>query len=171
MNADHSKLMVDANLFRQVMRHFATGVMVLTVRDGEGMHAVTVNALTSVSLNPLLMLVCIEKNAYSHRLVHLNRAFVLNILSDAQRELGERFAFDRAARSHPADFVKGDIGQTGALIFHESLGFLECRVTDEYPGGDHTIFLAEVIAAEAKEPGTGPLIYFESKWLGLDGVR
>ena len=163
--------MVDVNLFKQVMRHFATGVMVLTVRDGEGMHAVTVNGLTSVSLNPLLMLVCIEKNAHSHHLVHATKTFALNILSDAQRELGERFAFDRAARSHPTDFVKGHLGQTGALIFDESLGFLECRVTDEYPGGDHTIFLAEVIAAEAKETGTGPLIYFESKWLSLDGVK
>ncbi len=162
--------MVDVNQFKQVMRHFATGVMVLTVRDGEGMHAVTVNGLTSVSLNPLLMLVCIEKNAHSHHLLHSTRAFALNILSDAQRELGERFAFDRAARSRPSDFVKGYLGETGSLIFYDSLGFLECRVTDEYPGGDHTIFLAEVINAEAKEGPAGPLIYFESKWLSLNGA-
>jgi flavin reductase (DIM6/NTAB) family NADH-FMN oxidoreductase RutF len=162
-------MMVDIKLFKQVMRHFATGVMVLTVRDGKGMHAVTVNGLTSVSLNPLLMLVCIEKNAHSHRLVHSTKEFALNILSAAQRELGERFAFDREARSHPEVFAKGYIGQTGALILEGSLGFLECRVTDEYPGGDHTIFLAEVINGEGREDPSGPLVYYASKWLSLDG--
>ncbi len=161
--------MVDVNSFKQVMRRFATGVMVLTVRDGDGMHAVTVNGLTSVSLNPLLMLICIEKNAHSHGLVHSTGAFVLNILSDGQRELGERFAYDRDARSRPLNFVKGRTGQTGALIFDESLGFLECRVTTEYPGGDHTIFLAEVVDAAVQGTPNGPLLYFGGKWLSLDG--
>ncbi len=77
--------MVDVNAFKQVMRRFATGVIVLTVPDGEGMHAVTVNAVTSVSLNPLLMLVCIEKNAQSHGLVHSAGLFALNILDEQQR--------------------------------------------------------------------------------------
>jgi flavin reductase (DIM6/NTAB) family NADH-FMN oxidoreductase RutF len=161
--------MVDANSFKQVMRRFATGVMVLTVRDGEGMHAVTVNGLTSVSLNPLLVLVCLEKNAHSHGLVHETGAFALNILGDAQQELGERFAYDREARRHPGNWVKGHAGQTGALILDESLGFLECRVTAEYPGGDHTIFLAEVVNAQAGKPEAAPLIYYDRQWLSLNG--
>ena len=81
--------LVDANSFKQVMRRFATGVMVLTIKAGDVTHAVTVNAVTSVSLDPLLMLVCIEKNAVSHELIHAAGAFALNILSEAQRELGE----------------------------------------------------------------------------------
>ncbi len=164
--------MVDINLFKQVMRRFATGVMVLTVpdhtaRESGAMHAVTVNAVTSVSLNPLLMLVCIEKNAQSHGLVHASGVFALNILGDAQRELGERFAYDREARSHPADFLQGAIGQTGALILHEALGFLECRVVAEYPGGDHTIFIGEVVHAQIQEKSSGPLIYYGGEFLNL----
>jgi flavin reductase len=162
---------VDINLFKQVMRRFATGVMVLTVRDGLEMHAMTVNAVTSLSLNPLLMLVCIEQNARSIELVRTARTFALNILNDRQRELGERFAYDREARSHPEALVEGYTGRTGALIFKESLGFLECRVTAEYPGGDHTIFIGEVINAQLKETTDGPLLYYGGRWLNLNGTE
>ncbi len=164
--------MVDINLFKQVMRRFATGVMVLTVPDGttgahSGMHAATVNAVTSVSLNPLLMLVCIEKNAQSHGLLHAAGVFALNILRDDQRELGERFAYDREARGRPADFVKGAVGQTGALLFQDALAFLECRVTAEHPGGDHTIFIGEVVNAQIEQANSGPLIYYGGKFANL----
>ena len=158
---------VDIGLFKQVMRRFATGVMVLTSGHGQELHAMTVNAVTSVSLNPLLMLVCIEKGARSHDLVHSAGAFALNILTDRQRDLGERFAFDREARSHPDAFVEGYAGLTGALVFKESLGFLECRVTAEYPGGDHTIFVGEVVNAHVNEAASGPLLYYRGRWPGL----
>ncbi len=160
---------VDVNLFKQVMRRFATGVMVLTVRNGKEMHAVTVNAVTSVSLNPLLMLVCIEQNAQSHELIRTAGTFALNILTDQQRELGERFAYDREARNHPKALCEGYAGQTGALIFKESLGFLECRLAAEYPGGDHTIFIGQVVNAEWKETPGGPLLYYGGQWLNLGG--
>ncbi len=159
--------MVDINLFKQVMRRFATGVMVLTVPDGAGMHAATVNAVTSVSLNPLLILVCIEKNAQSHGLLHASGVFALNILCDDQHELAERFAYDREARGHPADFVKGARGETGAWLFQDALALLECRVTAEYPGGDHTIFVGEVVHARVQETSAGPLIYYGGKFMNL----
>jgi flavin reductase (DIM6/NTAB) family NADH-FMN oxidoreductase RutF len=161
---------VDANLFKQVMRRFVTGVMVLTVRGDGEMHAVTVNAVSSVSLNPLLMLVCIEKNARSHELLHASRAFALNILSDAQHDLGERFAYDYEARRHPEQSVQGYIAQTGALIFNDTLGFLECRVTAEYDGGDHTIFIGQVVNAELTETAKGPLLYYGGKFMDLRGA-
>ncbi len=144
------------------MRRFPTGVMVLTVPAPEGMHAVTVNAVTSVSLEPTLMLVCLEKNAQSHQLVQQAGGFVLNILSERQRELGERFAFDRVARTRPNDYATGHRGASGALILDDSLGYLECRVVDQFPGGDHTIFIVEVTSAAFVEVGDDPLLYFMS---------
>src|SRR5581483_12214074 len=96
---------LDANTYKHVMRRYATGVMVLTVRDGQGFHAVTVNAVTSVSLEPILLLVCLEKNARSHQLLHEGKNFALNILSDAQEDLGKMFAFDREARKTPLTFA------------------------------------------------------------------
>lgn len=157
---------IDASSFKQVMRRFPTGVMVLTVPDGEGMHAATVNAVTSVSLDPPLMLVCIEKNARSHELVHFAGRFALNILAERQQALGERFAFDREARGRPADFGDGVTGSVGALLFSDSLGFLECRVAEEYPGGDHTIFLARVVNLGLNEDGP-PLLYYMSQFTRL----
>lgn len=158
---------VDLDLFKQVMRRFATGVMVLTVGDGREMHAMTVNAVTSLSLNPLLMLVCIEQNARSLELVHAARAFALNILTEGQAELGRKFAYGWEARSHPEAFVEGYAGETGAYIFKESLGFLECRVTAEYPGGDHTIFIAQVVNARLNETDSGPLLYYGGEFTHL----
>lgn len=158
---------IDVTLFKQVMRRFATGVMVLTVNDGIESHAITVNAVTSLSLDPLLMLVCIEKNARSHDLLRRAGAFALNILADKQRDLGERFAYDREARSRPEILVRGHPGQTGAMVFDESLGFLECRITAEYPGGDHTIFVGQVLSAELNGSGKEPLVYYGGRWLRL----
>lgn len=166
---------VDPTLYKQVMRQFATGVMVLTVPtgsqlDGEEMHAITVNAVSSVSLDPILMLVCIEKTAHSHELIRRAGVFALNILSEKQRELGERFAYDREARRRPGEWVEGYAGQTGAWLFKDSLGFLECRVTAEYEGGDHTIFLAQVVNAAVGDQSDKPLLYFGGQWLKLSAT-
>lgn len=160
---------IDIDLFKQVMRRFATGVMVMTVADGMETHAMTVNAVTSVSLTPLLMLVCVENKARSHELLRASRAFVLNILTDRQRELGERFAYDSESRAHPEALVEGTAGMTGGLIFKESLGFLECRVTAEYPAGDHTIFIGEVVDGRVNDESAGPLLYYGGKWQSMKG--
>lgn len=158
--------MVDSTFYKQIMRRYATGVMVLTVRDGEGFHAVTVNSVTSVSLEPILLLVCLEKNARSHELLHVQQSFALNILSDAQMELGKIFAYDRAARTTPRAQALYTVTERGELLFPNALAHLECRVVAEYPGGDHTIFLGEVINA-ALDTGTNPILYFESAWRTL----
>lgn len=158
---------MDAALFKQVMRRYATGVMVLTVRDGDGLHAVTVNSVTSVSLEPVLLLVCLEQNARSHTLVHAAGAFVLNILAEQQAALGQVFAYDRAARSAPLDFAAVESMTDGGVVLDGSLGWIDCRVVAEYPGGDHTIFLAEVLSAAVAPTSSSPLIYYETHWLGL----
>lgn len=168
---ESSEIPVDLNQFKQVMRRFATGVMILTVGNGHEMHAMTVNAVTSVSLDPLLMLVCIEQNARSHELVQKAGAFALNILTAEQQELGERFAYDREARSHPESLVKGHTEITGGLIFDDTLGYLECRVTAEHPGGDHTIFVAEVIKAQLGNSPSAPLLYYGGKWVSLESGK
>jgi flavin reductase (DIM6/NTAB) family NADH-FMN oxidoreductase RutF len=158
--------MIDANLYKQVMRRYGTGVMVLTIRDGENFHAVTVNSVTSVSLEPILLLVCLEKNARSHELLQHAKTFALMILSDVQAELGKRFAYDRAARNTPREQAATRLSERGELLFEETLAFCECQVVAEYEGGDHTIFMGEVVNA-GLESSSDPLIYFESQWLQL----
>ncbi len=158
---------IDATLYKQVMRRYATGVMVLTVRDGKNFHAVTVNSVTSVSLEPILLLVCLEKNARSHELLQEAKTFALNILSEAQAELGKTFAYDRAARNEPRAQSAHFVSARGELLFKDSLGYFECRVVAEYAGGDHTIFLGEVANAAISGAAMTPLIYFLGEWEAL----
>src|SRR5262245_26028521 len=147
------------------MRRYATGVMVLTVRDGANFHAVTVNSVTSVSLNPILLSVCLEENARSNELIHKAQSFALNILTESQSELGKRFAFDHEARTTPRTLAPTRLTPRGELLFEHTLGYFECRVAQAYPGGDHTIFLGEVLDAAYAEGK--PLIYFEANWTGI----
>lgn len=159
---------INPDLYKLVMRRFATGVMVLTVRasseSANDFHAVTVNSATSVSLEPILLLVCLEKNARSHQLVREAGTFALNILSDAQVELGKKFAYDRAARNAPAGYASHWISERGELLFHGALGYFECRVVAEYAGGDHTIFLANVLHTALTESSDTALVYFMGEW-------
>ncbi len=156
--------MLDANTFKHVMRQYATGVMVLTVRDGAGFHAATVNSVTSVSLAPVLLLVCLEKNARSHALIHAVGTFALNILAATQVELGKKFSYDRAARSAPQEHAAGTVSARGEFLLDDSPAYLECRVVAEYAGGDHTIFLAEVTDANVQADNADPLLYYHSQW-------
>lgn len=160
--------MIDTTLYKQVMRRYATGVMVLTVRDGDDFHAVTVNSVTSVSLEPILLLVCLEKNARSHELLQQTKTFALNILSDAQAELGKTFAYARAARNTPRDQGAHFISARGELLFENALGYFECRVVAAYAGGDHTIFLGEVEDAGLYETNAKPLVYYQTNWTKLE---
>lgn len=152
---------------KEVMRRYATGVMVLTVRDEDGYHAVTVNSVTSVSLEPPLMLVCLEKNARSHTLLERAGAFTLNILSESQLETGKLFAYERLARTAPLAHAPGSPAENGSLILDGALGWLECRTVAAYPGGDHTIFLAEVTRTYVNASESRPLLYYQSRWLAL----
>ena len=104
--------------------------------------------------------------ARSHELVHGAQPFALNILSDAQMELGKTFAYDRAARNSPRAQAPSTLTEHGELLFPNALANLECRVVAEYPGGDHTIFLGEVVSA-ALDTGENPTLYFESPWRTL----
>lgn len=158
--------MVDTNLYKQVMRRYATGVMVLTVRDGTNFHAVTVNSVVSVSLNPVLLSVSLEKNARSHELTRKAGTFALSILSEQQIELGKKFAYDREARNTPCDHAPHTLSERGELLLTGAMGYFECRVAAEYEGGDHTIFLGEVIAT-ALAQDTKPLVYYQGEWRGL----
>lgn len=150
--------MIDAIEFRRVMGHFATGVAVVTTRDGEGRPCgLTANAVSSVSLEPLLLLVCVEHGADSHDCIRDSGVFVVNVLA---QEGGENLA-RRFSTWEVGDKFRGVAyreEQTGAPVLQDALAWLDCRVTESLPGGDHTIFLGEVVAGDARE-GT-PLVYY-----------
>jgi flavin reductase (DIM6/NTAB) family NADH-FMN oxidoreductase RutF len=156
----------DVETFRRVVGRFATGVVVMTTRTDEGLHGLTVNAFCSVSLDPLLVLVCVDKLARGHDRVRQARAFAISILSDRQEFLADRFA-GRAplvnARFDGAPFREA---ATGSPILDGSTAWLDCRLWADYDGGDHSIFVGNVIAA-GNEPALAPLLFLDSRYKRL----
>lgn len=156
---------IDATSFRQVMRKFATGVTVLTVRDAERLHGMTANAFASVSLSPTLVLVCILKGSTTHDFVSRAGSFAMNILSADQEHLAMRFAKQTAAPADPfADIAQHSVA-TGAPIFDDCVAYVDCRVVAAHDAGDHTIFVGEVQAADfGSARDRPPLLWLDGKY-------
>ncbi len=147
---------IDKNELRRVMGHFATGVTIITTHSARGeLHGLTANALTSLSLIPPLLLVCVDKKAESYPSFEESGVFTVNILSSDQEALSRRFA---VSGGNKFEGVSYRIGANGAPILDGSLGFLECRITTHHDGGDHTIYVGEVQEAETREGK--PLLFY-----------
>ncbi len=156
---------IDPLHFRRVMRRFATGVTVVTVRDGGLIHGMTANAFTSVSLSPALVLVCILKGSATHDLVSHAGSFAVNILSEAQRGWAQRFARQVPVPADPFADIAYHTDVTGAPIFDDCMSYVDCKLVAAYDGGDHTIFMGEVLGAGlGTERDAEPLLWFEGKY-------
>jgi len=156
---------IDRTELRRVMGHFATGVAVITTRAVDGKpHGLTVNALCSVSLDPPLLLVCLDKRAESHPALGRAGAFAVNILGHRHEDLSRRFA---TSGGDKFGHVSHRVGRTGVPILDGVLGVVECRVIAAHDAGDHTIYLGEVEHLEASEGD--PLLFFRGKYRRLSG--
>jgi flavin reductase (DIM6/NTAB) family NADH-FMN oxidoreductase RutF len=152
--------MVTSDQFRQVMGSFATGITVITTRDKAGNpYGLTVNSFTSVSLNPLLVLVCLDLRLSGLQAFKDSKQFGVSILSEHQEDMSRMFAKKDSER--PASIYYN--GKLDLPLLHNSLAIMECETVQIYEGGDHLIFLGEVKAAEVL--GTGhPLLFFRGKY-------
>lgn len=152
---------MSADLFKAAMGQMASGVTVITMRAGEEDHGFTASSFTSVSIDPMLVLVCVVKAQRSHALIEEAKHFAVNILSTGQKELGMRFASSKITDR----FAGVDITRaiTGAAILPGNLAWVDCRLKDAYAGGDHTIFVGEVLAGDAPG-GQDPLTYYNRQW-------
>ncbi|MGZ3547071.1 MAG: flavin reductase family protein [Vulcanimicrobiaceae bacterium] len=148
------------------MRHYPTGVCVVTsLRDGEP-RGVTVNAFASVSASPPTVLICINREARSYLYISTSKIFCVNILRGDQRELAERFSGKRRERQFEG--VAYDVDQTGAAVLRGTLAHLDCEVTTEHHAGSHSIFIGRVLSC-ASRPGS-PLGYFNGDFHDF-GIR
>jgi flavin reductase (DIM6/NTAB) family NADH-FMN oxidoreductase RutF len=146
------------------MRRFATGITVVTAQpEAAPPLGVTVNSLTSVSLEPPLILICLAKYLRMHATIEAVGHFAVNLLDAGQEDLSRRFAGQRPGDDpfDGLDFAPGAI--TGAPLLAGGLGHLECKLVAAHPGGDHTIFVGEVLAAAVT--GEQPaLVYYLSRY-------
>lgn len=145
----------DSTKQRKIMGQFATGVTVVTTDGEAGQHGLTANAVASLSLAPPLVLVAVDKRAHSLHYLKTNGCFAVNILRLDQEAISQRFA-----TPGPKDFTGLSIttAVTTAPVLSDCLAFVDCRVVEILPGGDHEIFVGEIVAGE--HHGGEPLLYF-----------
>lgn len=137
---------IEKDFFRQVAGQFATGVTVVTTQSEGKPAGITVNAFCSVSLEPPMILVCIDLNSNTLPVMRESGAFAVNILTSEQEHLSRCFATTSEERYENFCHASFHTAATGSPIIDDVLAFLDARIVAEYPGGDHIIFLGQVMA-------------------------
>jgi flavin reductase (DIM6/NTAB) family NADH-FMN oxidoreductase RutF len=152
--------------FKAAMRHFPTGVTVVTsIREGEP-RGVTVSSFASVSLDPPLVLICINREARSYLYIATSKIFCVNILGGDQRALAQRFA--GKLREHQFEGVEYDIEATGAAVLRGAVAHLDCEVVEEHHAGSHSIFIGRVLSCTSRSGS--PLGYYNGDFHDF-GIR
>ena len=151
---------IDPKEFRTALSRFASGVTVVTTKDAAGnLHGITVTAFCSVSLQPPLVLVCIEKTTGSHYALQESGVFAVNILNETQRDVSQHFASQFPNKFEGVDFQPG---RMGVPVLESALAVLECSLVNSHEGGDHTIFVGEVEHATVRDARA--LLYFNGNY-------
>ncbi len=152
-----------ADAFRRACGRFATGVAIATTMDAEGTpHGLTINSFSSVSLDPPLVLFCLDRASQALTAFEQSTGFIINLLHKEQQDLSQRFASHRGDRFAGLEWRRG---LTGAPVIPHSLAVIECKRHSMLDGGDHIIFLGEVVAVAARDGD--PLLYFAGRYRHL----
>lgn len=157
---------IDRTRFREVMGRFATGVTVVTLAHEDMLRGMTANAFSSVSLDPAMLLVCIDEHASMYSHFQSASAFAINILADDQQEVSQAFA----ARGEKDEVMGGfrfRRGPLGSPILDGVLAWAECRIEHRYSGGDHLIVVGKVAELALEQPDARPLIFFGGQYRSL----
>lgn len=156
---------VTKDQFKAVMGSFAAGVTVVTTVEADGTpHAMTATAFSSLSANPPLCLVCVDKTARMHVPLTESGKFAVNLLAAGQDAASNHFASKADDKFDGRDFQPGE--RTGCPILPGVLGWMECEVTEVHRGGDHDIFVGLLLNASA-EPDGEPLVYWRGGYRSL----
>jgi flavin reductase (DIM6/NTAB) family NADH-FMN oxidoreductase RutF len=154
---------IEKNELRRVMGHFATGVTVITTIAKEGTpYGLTANAFMSVSLEPPLLLISVDKKAESYPYFEQSKVFTINVLRDDQEGLSRRFAVSGGNKFEGVAYHRG---ANEVPILEDTLAFIECRLYATYDGGDHTLYLGEILEAETREGK--PLLFYRGGYRGI----
>ena len=162
----------EAASLRAAMGHFPTGVTVVTTGTGEGTEAMTANAVLSVSLDPLLFLVSVHKDARLNTRIREEGFYAVNLLAADQEGLSRLFSSPERSSGVPAmSSLGGGFGVTGAPLAAGAMAAIECELETVYPGGDHGLFLGRVVAVHMGDTRKGPLLFHEGSYPSLGAAR
>jgi len=154
---------IDKSELRRVMGHFATGVTIITTRDEEGHpFGLTANAVCSVSLVPPLILICVDKVADTYPYFDRSKVFTVNILADAQEGISRRFATSGIEKFEGIGYHKSE---TGCAVLDDAVGHMDCRIVQAHDAGDHSIYVGEVLGADAND--VPPLLFYRGGYRKL----
>jgi flavin reductase (DIM6/NTAB) family NADH-FMN oxidoreductase RutF len=160
---------LDERRMRDMLARFATGVTVVTARSGPLLAGMTANAIASISIDPPLMMASIAHKAETHGAILGSHAFAINVLAAEQQSLAECFAQPTTAQKLTGfcDAAWHE-AETGSPILEGALAFFDCRLTARHDGGDHSIFIGEIVAAGYREDAE-PLLWYASGYRVLAG--
>lgn len=161
MTRTEEEVTVDSQAFRNTMGLFATGVTVVAVEVAGEIFGMTANAITSVSLEPLLVLVCVQKDAHLMRFLRQSEGFSMNILSEEQEDLSRFFA-NMWHKSEPPHFVFHP--WLGGPRLEGAIGAIACQTKEFLEGGDHWIVIGQVIDLYRAENPSDPLLYYRGRY-------
>ena len=152
---------------RELMARFATGVSVVAARHGPLLAGMTANAIASISIDPPILMASIAVKAETHGAIIGSHSFSVSVLADDQQALAECFAQPTTANKLKrfCDAAWHE-AETGSPILEGALAYFDCRLTERHPGGDHTLFLGEIVAAGYREDAA-PLIWYGSRYREL----
>ena len=149
------------------MGTFATGVTVITMPTRDGAWGMTANSITSVSLEPTLVLVSVDKATRTYQHIQASGVWAVNILAATQEAISRTFALKDIEEERTMVGTPYHLGVTGAPIIEGCLSYLDCRTWATYDGGDHTLFLGEVQDAAVVDPDSPPLLFFKGRYARL----
>jgi flavin reductase (DIM6/NTAB) family NADH-FMN oxidoreductase RutF len=150
---------ITSEQYRDALRHFPSGVTIVTIKAGEQVHGLTVSAFASVSPEPPLIAIIIDHRHRAHALLEREDAvFAANILRQNQVELANRFAWVKDEDR----FLEGNwtTAVTGAPVLADALAWLDCTVVGRHAAGTHTIYVGKVRASQVPGPDEPPLVYW-----------
>jgi len=157
--------MMNSDTFRRLLSRFASGIAVITARDGDHDVGMTVSAFCSVSLSPPLVLVCVDHSASMHDLLLRHPKMGINIMASEHEAHSRRFADKNETQRFEGIPCKR--GETNVMLLDDAMAHLECQLVHHYEAGDHTIFIGQVECGAMREGR--PLLYYRGGYAQLAG--
>jgi len=156
---------MNSNDFRNICGHYATGITVLTITHKGQSHGITVNSFSSVSIDPPLVLFCIDKDARFNKPLNEEQSLAINILSKHQQEVSRRFANSKLTNEERFNGLD-KMPKYKHPVFAKTLGFLEAKLQATHDGGDHWIYVAKVSSGRVFDGS--PILYYGGSYWSLN---
>jgi flavin reductase (DIM6/NTAB) family NADH-FMN oxidoreductase RutF len=155
--------MVTPDIFKQVMRHWASTVTIVTTRLDEQIYGLTATAFSSLSVQPPMVFVSIFRKTHTHPMIEQSGVFCVNFLAPEMTHISDRFA-GRYPEEERFAGLSYRTEATGAPVLDDAIAYIDCRVVEGLVTGDHTIFVGQVESANTQKVDQSPLIYFMGQY-------